>query len=52
MAHVAARNDVPALVIRALSDNADTDYEEFHTFDITEYANTAARLAVNIVRRL
>lgn len=52
VAHVAARNDVPALVIRALSDNADTDYEEFRTFDITEYANTAARLAVNIVRRL
>ena len=25
---------------------------EFRTFDITEYANTAARLAVNIVRRL
>ena len=52
VAHVAARNSVPALVIRALSDNADTDYEEFRTFDITEYANTAARLAVNIVRRL
>ena len=34
VAHVAARNDVPALVIRALSDNADTDYEDFKTFDI------------------
>ena len=52
VAHVAARNDVPALVIRALSDNADTDYEEFRTFDISEYADTAARLAVNILRRL
>ena len=50
--HVAARNDVPALVIRALSDNADTDYEEFKGFDISEYADTAARLAVDIVRRL
>ena len=38
VAHVAARNDVPALVIRALSDNADTDYEEFKAFDISEYA--------------
>ena len=50
--HVADRNDVPALVIRALSDNADTDYEEFKEFDISEYADTAARLAVDIVRRL
>ncbi|MCH9276223.1 5'-methylthioadenosine/S-adenosylhomocysteine nucleosidase [Bifidobacterium amazonense] len=52
VAHVAARNGVPALVIRALSDNADTDYEVFKEFDISEYADTAARLAVNIVKRL
>ena len=35
VAQVAARNDVPALVIRALSDNADTDYEVFKEFDIS-----------------
>ncbi|NMM94549.1 5'-methylthioadenosine/S-adenosylhomocysteine nucleosidase [Bifidobacterium oedipodis] len=52
VAQVAARNDVPALVIRALSDNADTDYEVFKEFDISEYADTAARLAVDIVKRL
>lgn len=52
VAQVAARNDVPALVIRALSDNADTDYEEFKGFDISEYANTAADLAVDILKRL
>lgn len=52
VAHVAARNDVPVLVIRALSDNADTEYETFKDFDISEYADTAARLAVNIVTRL
>ncbi|OZG65944.1 5'-methylthioadenosine/S-adenosylhomocysteine nucleosidase [Bifidobacterium eulemuris] len=52
VAHVAARNDVPALVIRAMSDNADTDYEVFKEFDISEYADTAARLAVDIVKRL
>ena len=45
-------NNVPALVIRALSDNADTDYEVFKEFDISEYADTAARLAVDIVKRL
>lgn len=50
--HVAARNDVPALVVRAMSDNADTKYEEFHTFDISEYADTAAKMTVNIVRNL
>ena len=50
--HVAARNDVPALVIRAMSDNADTDYEDFKTFDVSEYADTAAKLAVEILTRM
>ena len=50
--HVAARNDVPALIVRAMSDNADTKYEDFHTFDISEYADTAARITVNILRNL
>ncbi|KAB7789741.1 5'-methylthioadenosine/S-adenosylhomocysteine nucleosidase [Bifidobacterium leontopitheci] len=52
VAHVAARNDVPVLVIRALSDDADTDYEEFRTFDISRYADTAARVVVGILRRM
>ena len=52
VAHVAARNGVPALVIRALSDNADTEYETFREFDISEYADTAAKLVVNILGRL
>lgn len=52
VAHVAARNDIPALVIRALSDNADTDYEDFKEFDISEYADTAAKLTVSIVKRM
>lgn len=50
--HVAARNDVPALIVRAMSDNADTEYETFHTFDISEYADTAAKITVNIIRNL
>ena len=49
VAHVAARNEVRVLVIRALSDNADTDYEIFKTFDISQYADTAATMAVRIV---
>lgn len=52
VAHVAARNGVPALVIRALSDEADVEYEEFRTFDISEYANVAAGLVLNILGRL
>lgn len=52
VAHVAARNDVPALVIRALSDNADTDYEEFKEFDISEYANVAAKITIDIIKRM
>ncbi|MEE1295342.1 MAG: 5'-methylthioadenosine/S-adenosylhomocysteine nucleosidase [Bifidobacterium sp.] len=52
VAHVAARNDLPALVIRAMSDNADTDYEEFRDFDISEYADTAARMVVAMLRRM
>ena len=50
--HVAARNDVPALIVRAMSDNADTEYETFRAFDISEYADTAAKITVNIIRNL
>lgn len=52
VAHVAARNDVPALIIRAMSDNADTEYETFHTFDISQYADRAANITLNIVHAL
>jgi adenosylhomocysteine nucleosidase len=52
VAHVSARNDVPALVIRALSDNADTEYEVFKEFDISQYADTAAKLALSIIERM
>lgn len=51
VAHVAARNATASLVIRALSDNADTDYQVFREFDITQYADTAARIAVAIAKR-
>lgn len=52
VAHIAARNGIPALVIRALSDEADVEYEAFREFDISEYADTAARLVVEILRGL
>ncbi|MFT8592401.1 MAG: 5'-methylthioadenosine/S-adenosylhomocysteine nucleosidase [Bifidobacterium sp.] len=50
--HVAARNHVPALVIRALSDNADTEYESFKDFDISEFADTAATQVIRIIQRM
>lgn len=50
--HVAGRNRVPGLVIRALSDNADTAYDEFATFDVSRFADTAAAVATDIIRRL
>ncbi|MDO5688021.1 MAG: 5'-methylthioadenosine/S-adenosylhomocysteine nucleosidase [Pseudoscardovia radai] len=52
VAHIAARNGVSALVIRALSDEADVAYEEFRSFDISEYADTAAKIVVSILGRL
>ena len=51
VAHIAARNGIASLVIRALSDNADTEYEVFKEFDISQYADTAARIALDITRR-
>lgn len=50
--HIAAKNDIPALIIRALSDNADTEYETFKEFDISAYADTAAQIVVELVRKL
>ncbi len=52
VAQVCARNNVPQLVIRALSDNADTEYETFREFDISEYADTAAKIVLNILAKL
>lgn len=52
VAHIAAKNGVPSLVIRALSDNTDTDYSQFHEFDISSYADTASRIVVSICQRL
>ncbi|TCD53724.1 5'-methylthioadenosine/S-adenosylhomocysteine nucleosidase [Alloscardovia theropitheci] len=52
VAHVAARNDVPVLVIRALSDDADTEYETFREFDVSVYADTAAKIVLAIAQKL
>lgn len=50
--HIADKNSVPALVLRAVSDNTDTEYESFHHFDISEYADTASQIIINILKKL
>ena len=47
VAHIAAKNDVPCLVIRSMSDNADEAATEkliVKQFDISEYADHAAKI--------
>ena len=51
VAHVAAKNGIPSLVIRAMSDNCDEDYETFVTreLDLEEYARTAASITRRVI---
>jgi adenosylhomocysteine nucleosidase len=53
VAHVAAKNDLPFLVIRAVSDECNEDYSEFSNkqFDIEQYATHSARTAEAILRQ-
>ncbi len=55
VAHIAAKNDIPCLIIRAMSD--DSDENAFETlvgkpFDISEYCTTAATIAKAILMNL
>ena len=54
VAHVAAKNGVDCLVLRAISDNCDEAYDAFceREFDLDGYARTASALTLAIVRRL
>ncbi|MDY4041470.1 MAG: 5'-methylthioadenosine/S-adenosylhomocysteine nucleosidase [Collinsella sp.] len=54
VAHIAAKNGVDCLVLRAISDNCDEEYGAFseRTFDLDSYARTASGLVLAIVRRL
>lgn len=54
VAHVAAKNGIDCLVLRAISDNCDEAYDAFceRTFDLDEYARSASGLTLAIVRRL
>ena len=54
VAHVAAKNGVDCLVLRAISDNCDESYDALceRSFDLEEYAHAASGLTLAIVRRL
>ena len=54
IAHIAAKNGVDCLVLRAISDNCDEAYDAFceREFDLDEYARTASGITVGIVRRI
>lgn len=54
VAHIAAKNGVDCLVLRAISDNCDEAYDAFceREFDLETYARTASALTLDIVRRI
>ncbi len=54
IAHVAAKNGIDCLVLRAISDNCDESYDALSSreFDLEEYAQGASSLVLSIVRRL
>lgn len=54
IAHVAAKNGIDCLVLRAISDNCDESYDALSSreFDLEEYAQSASSLVLSIVRRL
>ena len=53
IAHVAAKNGIDCLVLRAISDNCDETYDSFcsRQFDLEQYAARASRLTLGIVER-
>ena len=54
IAHVAAKNKIDCLVLRAISDNCDEAYDAFcdREFDLDSYARSASALTLSIIRRL
>lgn len=54
VAHIAAKNGVDCLVLRAISDNCDEAYDAFceRDFDLEGYARRASEIALDIISRL
>ena len=52
IAHVASKNDVPFIIIRAMSDNADEaalDHLVIKNFDVSEYCDKAAEICAKTI---
>ncbi|QWT17830.1 5'-methylthioadenosine/S-adenosylhomocysteine nucleosidase [Collinsella sp. zg1085] len=51
IAHVAAKNNVDCLVLRAISDNCDEEYDALSSrqFDLARYARTASELILELI---
>lgn len=55
VAHIAAKNDVPFVIVRAMSDNSDEAGAELlvgKAFDIGEYCKTASAITEEIIRTI
>ncbi len=55
VAHIAAKNDTPFVIVRAMSDDSDEDAHEKlvgKPFDISEYCETAAQISEKILENL
>lgn len=54
VAHIAAKNGVNCLVLRAISDNCDEEYDAFceRSFEVDAYARTASTLVLSLVDRI
>lgn len=55
VAHIAAKNGVPFVILRAMSDNADEEgFEKLvgKPFDISDYCRTAAKISRSLIARL
>lgn len=53
VAHIAQKNGVNCVVLRAISDNCDESYDAFceREFDLSEYAQRASALTLKIIQR-
>ncbi|MBY4796920.1 5'-methylthioadenosine/S-adenosylhomocysteine nucleosidase [Collinsella sp. AGMB00827] len=54
IAHIAAKNGIDCLVLRAISDNCDEAYDALsaRSFDLNSYARTASEIVLAMIRRL
>lgn len=51
VAHIAAKNDIPCVVLRAMSDDANENAQET-LFDISDYCTTAAKICLSMLQSI